>query len=352
MHYFCEDKLCFYIYMEDGFFNLTKIRMIMMNGWCGLQKNILMWWVAIFFATKLFSSPIRIMPLGDSITFESPGGNDTRTDGERTGYRSHLWYTLTDRGYLVDFVGSQIAGQDIVPYFDPDNEGWPGEDTQYIADNVFNFLTNNPADMILLHIGTNDVNRGSGQGYDNITSANNVATILDEIDRYETNSSTHIKVVLARIINMKISDSTATERNSITDFNDRVENIVNDRIANGDDIVLVDMENGAGFVYDDSDMYDKLHPTIDIGYAKMAKLWYSNIARYLPNEALHYWPLDEASGPVFEDFAGDSNASCSGYRCPVAGSGIVDGDQFFDGVNDGMDVVSATGFDWTAESNM
>ena len=51
---------------------------------------------------------VRIMPLGDSITYDNYSG-DTRPSSIRTSYRSHLWWELQDNGYNVDFVGSVIA---------------------------------------------------------------------------------------------------------------------------------------------------------------------------------------------------------------------------------------------------
>ncbi len=73
------------------------------------------------------------------------------------------------------------------------------------------------------------------------------------------------------------------------------------RIANGDKIVIVDMEHDAGFDYryiPNGDMYyndpEGIHPSPS-GYAKMANLWYSKfIANYnaapvispIPNQAV------------------------------------------------------------------
>ena len=42
-------------------------------------------------------APIRIMPLGDSITSSIPG---------QVSYRYWLWSTMNAAGYSVDFVGS------------------------------------------------------------------------------------------------------------------------------------------------------------------------------------------------------------------------------------------------------
>src|SRR2546427_13252520 len=60
--------------------------------------------------------PIRILPLGDSITqgWIVPGG-----------YRLPLYQLLTNAGYNVDFTGTQTDnGAPGLP--DPDHEGHPG----------------------------------------------------------------------------------------------------------------------------------------------------------------------------------------------------------------------------------
>ena len=206
------------------------------------------------------------MPLGDSITFEDYVG-DIRPDGVRTSYRDDLWYSLTDAGYDVDFVGSLIAGEDIVPQFDPDNEGHPGFRANQIRDEVFDWLQLNPADIILLHIGTNDIS-------DPQTVAEivlEVEEILDWIFAY----SPEITVILAKIINRK-SFSQKTN-----DFNNLLPGMVNTH-PNKDKVIIVDMEVGAGIDYD-TDMIDTLHPDPDgNGYAKMANVWFSALEEILP----------------------------------------------------------------------
>jgi len=47
--------------------------------------------------------PLRIMPLGDSITY---GSNN---DGVGGGYRYPLYVALTNAGYTVDYVGTQTS---------------------------------------------------------------------------------------------------------------------------------------------------------------------------------------------------------------------------------------------------
>jgi len=123
------------------------------------------------------NTTIRIMPLGDSLTYDNTYADDEkpRPAGKRTGYRSHLWYMLKDANYTADFVGSQRAGQNIKPPFDPDNEGHPGWTSFEIAEKVYNSLIVQQPDIILLHAGTND----------HTTTPSGVESILNQIDYYE-----------------------------------------------------------------------------------------------------------------------------------------------------------------------
>jgi lysophospholipase L1-like esterase len=213
------------------------------------------------------SSTIGIMPLGDSITDGFTGSSDD------TGYRRELYFLLTAAGYSVNFVGSQTSG---IPLdFDRDHEGHggfhadgsPAGDGEDIFDNVRDWLIDqqnngNPSDIVLLHIGTNDITVGG-------EDANEVDDILDEIDQYDPNTW----VIVARIIN-RVNYSQAT-----TDFNNSVATMVQNRINLGDKLLLWDMENGAGIIYSDQpggDMFDDLHPN-DTGYPKMANLWFSAV---------------------------------------------------------------------------
>ncbi len=212
----------------------------------------------------LLSDPIlqkveKIMPLGDSITWDWHY-NDYRTDAERSGYRSHLWWKLSNIDYKTDFVGSRKNGGAVSPNFDGDNEGYAGWTSYQIAENIYHFIEMNPPDIILLHIGTND------SLYYPSTSTAGVESILDEIDRFERNKKIHIKVILARIILLP-SDSAW-----MTQFNDSIEAMAHNRISDGDDIVIVDMEQGAGLNYS-KDLIDGIHPT-NCGYEKMANVWY------------------------------------------------------------------------------
>jgi hypothetical protein len=245
---------------------------------------------------------IRIMPLGDSITAGEHYGYPTNS--ERTGYRKHLYELLIANAYDVDFVGSQNSGSDIIPPFDCDHEGYPGWRADRIAANIYQWLRQNPPDIILAHVGTNGLS---------VNNNEDVERMLDEIDRYEIDNDVEITVFLARIIHRYEMDS-----NEITTaFNDAVEAMALSRVRNlGDKIIMVDMENGSGIDYmtDGLDMlgttypgvsYDRYHPS-DQGNIKMAELWFEHLENFLsppysayspyPKNGSYLWP------PAFTEF--------------------------------------------------
>lgn len=207
------------------------------------------------------NNTIRIMPLGDSITYDerlSDVEDHPRPASQRSGYRNYLWYMLKDANMNVDFVGSQSAGQAITPPFDTDNEGHPGWTSSEINEKIYSYMLNSKPNMVLLHIGTNDHG----------TSVHSVDNILTEIDTYEQESNTSVRVLVALIIDRKDHDKT------IQSFNENLKKLITSRYENGDNVTLVDMYNGAGLT--SSDYADHTHPN-DSGYKKMANVWFKAI---------------------------------------------------------------------------
>lgn len=203
----------------------------------------------------LYSAPVRIMPLGDSIT---EGHIETADSSNFSGYRSPLWHMLQNAGYETDFVGSQVAGEAVEPAFDFDHEGYFGWSSYTLEDFTYAFLIQNPADIVLLHIGTNDVPIGP--------STAGVSQILDQIDRYERDSGQTVKVFVAMIIEQADYD--------VKHFNDNLAETIGTRIRYGDNLTLVNMYTGAGLTI--SDYSDRIHPDAN-GYSKMATVWFNAI---------------------------------------------------------------------------
>jgi lysophospholipase L1-like esterase len=197
------------------------------------------------------------MPLGDSITL-GKDANGAPEVGYRVGYRRELFFSLVEAGFNVDFVGSVDEGDLAVPVFDSNHEGHAGFTDNQVGANVYQWLSNNPADVVLLHIGTNNPE----------TSAADVDFILSEIDRFNP----AVEVVLAKIINTQSYNPT------ITTFNNNLESIALARIAAGDKITIVDMESA---LIAAEDFTDNLHPNTS-GYTKMSEVWFEALNGVLP----------------------------------------------------------------------
>jgi lysophospholipase L1-like esterase len=240
-----------------------------------------------------YNSTIRILPLGNSITYDSRS-NDTRAVGEKTSYRYPLYKLLKKAGINFTFVGSEHSGGSYLPAGYDDNAGFPGiTDDQLLhllktgrrfqagideQITAGRYLETYPADIILLHIGTNNNDLSDG------TLADDIEKMLDHIDSV----STETVVILARIIDRVPNQS------YVTTFNNNVETMALDRVNNPtndaypDKLVIVDMQNSVGIDYSiDSmgtigngifgDMNDHLHPN-EKGYYKMAQGWFNAIS--------------------------------------------------------------------------
>jgi lysophospholipase L1-like esterase len=204
------------------------------------------------------SQPERIMPLGDSITYGA--GSDSTS-----GYRAALWDRLVEQaGYNIDFVGSQQSGA--LP--DRDNEGHPGWRIDQIAADIDGWMSTYQPDVVLLHIGTNDMN----QGYHVATAPQRLGALLDQIlaDRPAT------VIIVAKIV---------PSLNPVTEARIKAYNAALPGIAaaRGSRVHVVDMS-----ALSPADMHDNLHPN-DLGCARVAVRWYSALETVLGDG--RDWPL-------------------------------------------------------------
>lgn len=256
----------------------AMIRKHQFSGRIGLIILLLL----VGFTGNAFSAAIRIMPLGDSITAGSSSG--VVDPAAWISYRKDLRDLLAARRYSTVFVGSLSNGAAVAGFTDTKHEGHGGWQAaggaNSILPNLNGFLTANPPDVVLLHIGTNDIS--SGQSPAGIRDEIN--SILDEIDNYEQGPPLRpVWVVLALIVNRATGDSL---RDETTDLNNRLDLLAASRRNSGDKIVVVDME----LAIDDYDkipngeMFDDIHPYAT-GYTKMAQAWYDELIDILPTAA-------------------------------------------------------------------
>lgn len=218
----------------------------------------------------------KIMPLGDSITMGATAG--VLPDSEKVGYRKNLYGSLTSAGYNFDFVGTRQHGSFYIPDDEHDGHGgWSafqianGHTGDVAAGSLPDWLVTSNPDIVLLHVGTN--------GLDPNNDAD-VNQILDQIDTWEA-SNHPVTVIIARII----EENTETLENhnlgfftpnpDTETFNDNVVALVQDRIVNdGDDIIIVNQQIALDYP---ADLDDLLHPKAS-GYAKMADIWLHPLA--------------------------------------------------------------------------
>ncbi|MFH0759146.1 MAG: fibronectin type III domain-containing protein [Bacteroidota bacterium] len=220
----------------------------------------------------------KIMPLGNSIT----EGWDPipLTQDQKIAYRAELYNQLTAAGYSFDFVGHNHGGFPTVP--DDNHAGISGltdgkmlrllQDGYDAVNDVettggLPYLNVFQPDIILLHIGTNDILQGQG------ATGDTISMILDEIHAYEISSGKDVVVFVARIINMNPTNLT------VTAFNNNIAAIVNGRAD--PNIILVDHESNPAFNYFTHLKADGIHPNT-AGDAVIGQRWFSAIDAFLP----------------------------------------------------------------------
>jgi lysophospholipase L1-like esterase len=199
-------------------------------------------------ATASSTTALRLMPLGDSITWGvgSSSGN---------GYRSALYNELAADGHPLDFVGSLRGGS----MADPDNEGHSGYRIDQIAALADAALARYQPNVVTLEIGTNDLNGN----YQVSTATARLASLVDQITRDVPGAT----VLVASLV---VSTS-GTEEQYRGAYNQAIPGIVQSEQAAGKHVGYVDMSSvGTG------DLSDYLHPN-DNGYQKMADAFHKGV---------------------------------------------------------------------------
>jgi len=204
------------------------------------------------------ATPVRIMPLGDSIT-GSPGC-----------WRALLWNRLQSNGFTnIDFVGT-LPPQGCGVTYDGDNEGHGG----YLATNIANqnmlpgWLSATLPDVVIMHLGTNDV-------WSNIAPATILAAFTTLHNQMRA-SNPNIKLLVAKIIPMNPS-SCAECGQRVIEFNNAIPAWANSRSTTQSPVIVVDQWTGFSTA---SDTGDGVHPNAT-GDQKMSDRWYPTLVPVL-----------------------------------------------------------------------
>lgn len=214
-------------------------------------------------ATLPAAEPLRVMPLGDSIT---QGARAALT------YRRPLWHALEAAGHDVDFVGSvsrtyRPSGE--ASDFDADHEGHWGWRADQILRHIDDWAARARPHVVLLHIGTNDI--GAGQDIDETVSE--VRAIVARLRAHNP----RVAVLVAAIIPLVGGAVTA----SVEAYNGRLRTLAGELDRPAARVVLVDHFSG----FDPQmDSYDGVHPNAS-GAAKMAQRWLAALNALLAADA-------------------------------------------------------------------
>jgi hypothetical protein len=231
---------------------------------------------------EAFAQPIRIQPLGNSIT---------QASYPRYSYRYNLWTKLLDDGFDFDLVGSMQDNKNGNPEwpqhmgqsFDQDHEGhsgwttfqlWWGNSGEPGAGKMSDWLQLYTPDVSIIHMGTNDINQAVNDGGISESFINNnlinyrYSRLIDTLRFYSPNVVLFIAQIIPR------DDSV---RNYWTNyFNSQIPNIKVTKYNSNSPIIIVDQNTGFDKV---ADTYDGVHPNAS-GEEKIAQKWRDAIIDY------------------------------------------------------------------------
>ena len=211
---------------------------------------------------------IKIMPLGDSLTY----GNYAYGENGTGGYRTYLWRKLQDTGYTnIDFVGSVRWGPADI---DRACEGRPGWGIDQISANVESWLRIQDPDLILLMIGTND-----------ILQQNPLDTLMERMEdllQKIVHACPSAHLFVASLLGVRMPNEYGIKLDDILAFNKRLPSLVESLSDAGRHISFVDMYDRAGLGDNDFGA-DGVHPN-DSGYTKIANVWYDTIIHRLSSQ--------------------------------------------------------------------
>lgn len=189
--------------------------------------------------------PVRIWPLGDSITegYQVPGG-----------YRILLWQLLADGGRAIEFAGSLEHGPATLP--DRRHEGHSGWRIDQVLARADGWVARAQPDAVLLLLGTNDM----AQNYAVETAPDRLRALLDVLFARQPG----VRVLVGTI--PPIAEPVQNAR--VLAYNRAVADLVAAEAARDRPVALVDLYP----LVDWAELPDGYHPERS-AHDKMARAW-------------------------------------------------------------------------------
>ncbi|MCB1754027.1 MAG: cellulose-binding protein [Gammaproteobacteria bacterium] len=200
------------------------------------------------------SAALRILPLGDSIT---------QGDESHRSYRYPLWKMLVDTGVAIDLVGSidgNFQGDPVWPdyqgqAFDRDHDGHWGWKAEEVLAEIDDWLTGYIPDVVLMHLGTNDMFKG-----DDIDET--VTELQTLVGRLRAKNP-HVVVFVAEPI------PASYKENEIESLRNAIASTLPALSSAESPLFVVDQASGFSV---DANTYDGVHPNAS-GEELMAQKW-------------------------------------------------------------------------------
>ena len=223
--------------------------------------------VGMVFGSAFADRPLRIMPIGDSITY----GQGWDPYG---GYRAVLRELLVAAGYTVDYVGTQTGNQGTLSTSgDIQHEGHGGWTADRVLDAFPGWSAQIDApNVILLLIGTNSCNS------DHTSVMNQIKALLDEIKRLQPSAHVICGTLPPFLNGTEVGSNIVW----IEDHNALLRTEITSRAYEGDRISLADIYP---VISPTEGMNDDRHPN-ETGYRAMAHVWFDAITAVFPNPAV------------------------------------------------------------------
>ncbi|GAA3025954.1 FG-GAP-like repeat-containing protein [Kitasatospora albolonga] len=237
---------------------------------------------------------LKVMPLGDSIT---RGYMST----PENGYRAKLQQLVSQQSrYTVNMVGSVRNGT----LADPESEGHSGYEIQGIRAELDGWLAAAQPDVVLLHIGINDLNNKHDVDANGNTAVDRAKALINQIFADRPN----VTVIVQGLIR---STAGIPEQPGITakidDYNSQLKTWVNQERTKRH-VRFVDSTVPA------DQLADKLHPNAD-GYDTFGRTFYSELDQAFSDGWIVGGPPTALTTPARTaagDFNGDGKQDVAG----------------------------------------